>query len=186
MKNRIFTIMLAITLVQLMLFGCAGMRHTKKQTMPAKYDVSVAEGTRIAAQAMQRTGFMITRQNDATGYLFGEKVKGAGIMRETFYLEVHIGKDVGSGLKVQATSIAGPEIAFTDELDDRVDEFFVAFSDIFTAKYSIHLEKKPPVKFEKRVTPQVPPTEVPGKKIAPQKRPSPEQPTEPSDKEYEL
>lgn len=187
MQNRVFSGMLAIMFfIVWIMTGCAGMKHTKTQMIPVQHDVSVAEAIRVAAQAMQGMGFWITKQNEAAGYLYGEKVKGQGINKATYYLQVHIGRNPGGPIGVEATSIAGPEIAFTDELPGIVNDFYTSFNDILAAKYIDFPEKKPSVKFEKSTEPSVPSIKAPEKKNAPQIRPSPEPIKEPKTMEYEL
>jgi hypothetical protein len=144
MKNTVFAKEISVAVFALFLFaGCAGTRHTRTQEILPGYDLSVAEGVRIAAQAMQRLGFWVTKQNEAAGSLFGEKVRGRGIYKGTYYLQVHVGGNPGKPIKINATSIAGPEIAFTNELPGIVSDFYIAFEDILAAK-SIDFSKKKP------------------------------------------
>ncbi|RLB96065.1 MAG: hypothetical protein DRH50_02300 [Deltaproteobacteria bacterium] len=178
--------MLAIIFIAgCILAGCAGMRHTETQAIPGEYNVGVAESVRIAAQAMQRLGFWITVQNEAAGSLYGEKVKTQWGAKGTYYLQVHIGRNPGGPINVKATSIAGPEIAFTDELPGIVNDFYTAFNDILAARYGDFPQKKPVVQFKEPPKAPASSFKTPDKKESPQPKPSPA-PAKGSTKEYDL
>jgi len=172
----IFKVLAIMSISGFVLAGCAttGMKHTKVQAVPGDYDICVAEGVRIAAQAMQRVDFWVTKQNDTAGYLYGEmKTKDAlrvGTM--TFYLEVQVSRDPGGGLNVSATSIAGPEVAFTTWLPKFVKDFYKAFDEILAATHAGRLER----------TSTMPTPGGPEKGVVPEQKPS----TKPAAREYEL
>ncbi|MBW1982022.1 MAG: hypothetical protein JRJ12_12460 [Deltaproteobacteria bacterium] len=187
MEKKVLVGELLIALLAVLLLArCAGMRHTDRQAVPGDYNVSVAESVKTAAQAMQRLGFWITKQNEAAGYLYGEKVETRWGAKGTYYLQVHIGRSPGGPIEVSATSIAGSDIAYTDELPGIVNDFYTAFNDILTAKYMDLPREKPVVKFEEHANPRASSLAAPEKKQVAQPRQSPASAGEPSTVEYEL
>lgn len=186
-EKSVISKMLAVMFIAgFVLAGCAtrGMKHTKVQTVPVKYDICVAEAVRIAAQAMHRVDFWVTKQNDAAGYLYGEMKKKdvLQVSTMTFYLEVHVGRDPAGGLNVSATSIAGPEVAFTTWLPNFVKDFYEAFDETLAAADAERPSKKPTVTFEKQTKPVMPITELPEEETTPEQKSS----SKPAPPEYEL
>ncbi len=127
-KHR-FSILL---LIILWIWGCAGMGTTGSKYMDQKtfqvgHDIDIQEATTMAIQALQLMGVTLTKQNAAAGFLAGELKKGSWINRVTYFVEVHILTPGGNLVKAHATAVAGPEIAYTDELDNIVEDFYQAF-----------------------------------------------------------
>ena len=128
--KRKFSMLLLLTI--LLVWGCAGMGTTgskfmDQQTFQIGRDISIQEATSVAVQALQIMGVTLTKQNAAAGFLAGELKKGFWINRVTYFVEVHISTPGGGMVKAHATAVAGPEVAFTDELDNIVEDFYKAF-----------------------------------------------------------
>jgi hypothetical protein len=121
-----------LLLILLLVWGCAGMgttgsKYMDQQTFQIDRDISIQEATAVAVQALQIMGVNLTKQNAAAGFLAGELIKGFWINRQTFFVEVHISTPGAGVVKAHATAVAGPEVAFTDELDNIVEDFYKAF-----------------------------------------------------------
>jgi hypothetical protein len=122
--------MLLLTL--LLVWGCAGMgttgsKYMDQRTFQTGHDISIQEATSIAVQALQIMGVTLTKQNAAAGFLTGELKKGFWINRVTYFVEVHISTPGGGMVKAHATAVAGPEVAYTDYLDNIVEDFYKEF-----------------------------------------------------------
>jgi len=127
-KIRFSILLLSILLVS----GCAGMgttgsKYMDQRTFQMGHDIDIQEATGMAIQAFQLMGVTLTKQNAAAGFLAGELKKGLWINRMTYFVEVHISTPGGNQVKAHATAIAGPEVAYTDELDNIIEDFYKAF-----------------------------------------------------------
>ena len=125
-------IIFSMLLTLLLIWGCAGMgttgsKYMDQRTFQTDHDISIQEATDIATKALQIMGVTLTKQNAAAGFLAGELKKGFWINRVTYFVEVHISSPGGGMVKAHATAVAGPEVAFTDDLDNIVEDFYKAF-----------------------------------------------------------
>ena len=132
--KRKFSILL---LTLLLVWGCAGMgttgsKYMDQRTFQIGRDIGIQKATSIAVQALQIMGVTLTKQNEAAGFLTGELKKGFWVNRQTYFVEVHISAPGGGMVKAHATAVAGPEVAFTDELDNIVEDFYKAFENLST------------------------------------------------------
>ena len=96
---------------------------------PRHPSLSVAEGTRVAAQAMQDIGFWPKSQNEAAGQVSGDKTEKISFGWETMTitLEVGIMKSAQGSLTADATCGVSKNMAYWDEGDECVEEFQKAF-----------------------------------------------------------
>lgn len=115
-------------LLALLLFGCAGPYQTRLEfrTPPS---LGVAEGTRLAAQAMQDIGFWPKFQNEAAGQVSGDKTEKItfGWETMTITLEVAVTKTPQGSLAAEAKCAVSKNMAYWDEGDECVEAFQKAF-----------------------------------------------------------
>ena len=130
-KSR-FSILLLSIVSMLLLVGCAGMgttgsKYMNEHTFQAKYDINIQEATDIAEQAFGVMEVRLMKKNAASGFLSGVLTTGFWVNKETFFIEVYISTPGKNQVKIHATTVAGPQTAFTNELDDIVENFYKAF-----------------------------------------------------------
>ena len=124
---------LLLSIVTLLLFtGCAGMgttgsKYMNEHTFQVNQDINLEEATNLAAQALQDMEVNITEQNNASGFLAGVLTTGWWVNKETYFVELYLSTSGKQQVKVHASSIAGPQTAFTNELDDIVEDFYEAY-----------------------------------------------------------
>jgi hypothetical protein len=98
--------------------------------------LSVGEGVRMAARAMQAVGYFPTQQNDAQGHVSGERsdkdLFGADVF--TLYIDVKLSPSAAGGLQMKATCSISRNMAYTDELDDECEKFRRAFDKLLGEK----------------------------------------------------
>ncbi len=114
--------------MSLMLAACITPYSMTKAVDPAQ-GMSVGEGVRMAARAMQAVGYFPTQQNDAQGHVIGERsdkdLFGADVF--TLYIDAKLSPTAAGGLQLQATCSISKNMAYTDELDDECEKFRRAF-----------------------------------------------------------
>jgi len=116
----------------LLLSSCAGMGTTGSKYMNERIfhvskDINIEKATNVAVEALQSMKVKITQQNRASGFVSGIYETGIWVNRETFFIELYISTPDKKQIRVHATTVAGPQTAFTNELDDIVDDFYKAF-----------------------------------------------------------
>ncbi len=137
--------MLACLLPLLAMGGCASFPTQREATYPAAYAVGVDRATRLAVRAMQELGFQVFNQNEAAGYVHGHKIdKDIMGFAETFNLEGNFFRDAGGGLRLQAVSTAGREVAVSTYPSEAVDQFMQVFERILREEASRPLALAPP------------------------------------------
>lgn len=166
--------MLAIAV--LALSGCAGPYQTRLdfKTHPS---MTVADGTRVAAQAMQDIGFWPKFQNESAGQVSGDKTVKISFGWETMTitLEVGIMKTAQGGLAADAKCSVSKNMAYWDEGDECVEDFQKAFEKRLAAWRPAPRPLAPPVQPAPSYRQPVPAVPVPQSPAAPLKG-----------KEYEL
>jgi len=114
--------------MSLMLAACITPYSMTKAIDPGQ-GMSVGEGVRMAARAMQAVGYFPTQQNDAQGHVIGERsdkdLFGADVF--TLYIDAKLSPSAAGGLQLQATCSISKNMAYTDELDDECEKFRGAF-----------------------------------------------------------
>lgn len=110
------------------LSGCAGPYQTRLE-FKSHPNLSVAEGTRVAAQAMQDISFWPKFQNEAAGQVRGEKTVKISFGWETMTIELEVGimKTAQGGITADAKCGVSKNMAYWDEGDECVEEFQKAF-----------------------------------------------------------
>jgi hypothetical protein len=110
------------------LSGCAGPYQTRLD-FNSHPNLSVAEGTRLAAQAMQDIGFWPKFQNESAGQVSGEKTVKISFGWETMTIELEVGvmKTAQGSLAADAKCGVSKNMAYWDEGDKYVKEFQKAF-----------------------------------------------------------
>jgi hypothetical protein len=158
------------------LAGCAGPYQTKLE-FRSHPSMTVADGTRVAAQAMQDIGFWPKFQNEAAGQLSGEKTEKISFGWETMTitLEVGIMKSAQGGLTADATCGVSKNMAYWDEGDECVEEFQKAFEKRLAAWRPAQRPMAPPMQTTPTYRQPAPTAPVPQSPAAPAKG-----------KEYEL
>ena len=137
--NSLKLILLSILSI-LLLSSCAGMGTTGSKYMNERIfnvnqDINIEKATNVAVQALQSMKVKVTEQNNASGFISGIYETGIWVNRETFFIELYISTPDKKQVRVHATTVAGPQTAFTNELDDIVDEFYVAFEKSLSYSY---------------------------------------------------
>lgn len=132
-------------IVGLGLMGCAGPYQTRLD-FKSPPNLNVAEGTRLAAQAMQDIGFWPKFQNEAAGRVSGDKTVKISFGWETMTitLEVGIMKTAQGGLAADATCGVSKNMAYWDEGDECVEEFQKAFEKRLAAWQPAQRQAPPP------------------------------------------
>jgi len=163
-----------------LLAGCAGPTKARMQ-MPAPSGINVAEGTRVAAQAMQDMGYWPKSQNEASGLVTGEKTQKISFGWETMTttLEVSVVKTPEGGLGADAKCSVSQNMAYWSGGRECVEQFQEAFRKRLAAW-------QPPVRTQPPPEYRIPPPEyrAPAPERAPV-QPAP-QPRGPAGKEYNL
>jgi hypothetical protein len=112
----------------LLLAACAGPYSLTRVVDPAQ-GLTVAEGVRVVARAMQVVGYFPTQQTDVSGQVVGERSRkdswGMDVM--TLTIEARLSPIGAGGMQMQATCSVSKNIAYTDELDDECKKFRAAF-----------------------------------------------------------
>ena len=135
MANNIhnsFNIMILTMFSVLLLTGCAGMgttgsKYMNQRIFTTKHDIKIQKATEIAIQAFQDMEVVLSKKNMASGFISGVLTTGWWVNKETYFLEVYISIPDAKHVKIHATSTAGPQTAFTNELDDIVEDFYAAY-----------------------------------------------------------
>ncbi len=127
-KSSPFRWLAVLTVAALGLLGCAGPYQTKLD-FRAHPSMTVADGTRVAAQAMQDINFWPKFQNEAAGQISGDKTVKISFGWETMTitLEVGIMKTAQGGLVADAKCSVSKNMAYWDDGDECVEEFQKAF-----------------------------------------------------------
>jgi hypothetical protein len=114
--------------VLLVAAACSGP-YTRQQAVPPQYRLTVPEGIRVAAHAMQTVGYFPVKQDVGAGYIVGEQKRKDSFGVDMFSLSLSVSfLPAGEGrLNVSATAAVSENIVLTDELDDEVDKFYGAF-----------------------------------------------------------
>jgi hypothetical protein len=117
--------------------GCAGIGTTGSKYMDQKIFsvpqiMTLEEATLRGAKAIQDMGGLVIKQTDSAGFLSAKITKGWWVNKISYFLEVHLSLAEKGKLKAHASSVAGPEVAYTDELDDLVNDFLKAFEKALT------------------------------------------------------
>jgi hypothetical protein len=123
-----FSWLTALAIAVLGLSGCAGPYQTRLE-FKSHPNLSVAEGTRVAAQAMQDIGFWPKFQNESAGQVSGEKTVKISFGWETMTIELEVGimKTAQGSLAADAKCGVSKNMAYWDEGDECVEEFQKAF-----------------------------------------------------------
>ena len=124
--------MTLVSLAALFVCSCAGMGTTGSKYMdqkifPVPQAMTLEEATIRGAQAVRDTGGLVIKQTDSAGFISAKITKGWWINKLSYFLEVHLSMPEKGRLKAHASSVAGPEVAYTDELDSIVNDFYKAF-----------------------------------------------------------
>jgi len=101
-----------------------------------RYGLSIGDGVRLAARAMQAAGYFPTEQNDAAGRVVGERNDkdsfGADVL--TLYIEAIVKHSPSGGLLVNATCSVSKNIVYTDQLDDECEKFRAALDKLLAER----------------------------------------------------
>jgi hypothetical protein len=161
-----------LAIAALGLSGCAGPSQSRRE-FSSPPNLSVAEGTRLAAQAMQDIAFWPKFQNEAAGQVSGDKtVKiSFGWETATITLEVGVMKTAQGGLAADAKCSVSKNMAYWDEGDECVEEFQKAFEKRLAAWQPAPRPVPPPPTY-RQPAPSVPAPQPPA--------------ASPKSKEYEL
>lgn len=110
--------------VVLLLAGCAAP-YVMTREVDARHGLSVGEGVRLAARAMQAAGYFPTQQNDAAGHIIGERndKDSFGVDVLTLYIEANVSRGPKGGLLVNTICSVSKNIVYTDQLDDECEKF---------------------------------------------------------------
>lgn len=181
MRPPAWTILLLAIATALGMAGCA-TPFTKAQTLPPHYQLGVAEGVRLAAQAAQAVGYLPSIQNEAAGFMTAERQRTDAFNLDMFtlYLNVRFARDAAGSLKVDATCAVSQNIAYTDELDDECEKFYAAFNRLVEERGT---RRAAPAAALPGRMPQATPPQPQGQP----KPPAPPQPKpQPAQREYQL
>ena len=131
--RRNFLIVLFAAASMAMLSSCAGVgmvgsKYMNERTFEVPHAIDMPQATELAAQAflsIERT--TLGQKNTATGFVAGKRMVGWWVNTQSFFYEIYITTPGERSVKVHITTIAGPEVAFTDELDDLAEDFYNAY-----------------------------------------------------------
>jgi len=127
------------------LSGCAGPYQTRME-FKSHPNLSVAEGTRVAALAMQDIGFWPKFQNESAGQVSGEKTVKISFGWETMTINLEVGimKTAQGSLSADAKCGVSKNMAYWDEGDECVEEFQKAFEKRLAAWQPAQRSAPPP------------------------------------------
>jgi hypothetical protein len=156
----------AVALGMLLVAGCVSP-YVFTEKIPPRYQLTPAEATRLAGQAMQAVGYFATSQDERQGHIVGERQGRATLDVDMFavYLDVRFTPAAPGELEMSATCTVSKNIAYTDELDDECEKFRAAFRRALDAR----AQARPPAAVPAPATP------------VPRSRPA-----QPARKEYDL
>jgi len=155
-KNRSFLQTILLLSLTIMLAACVGSYETRTQPISGSSDISLAEATRIAAQAMQDNGFWPKQQHEASGTLLGERTQKINLGWETvtLTLSVQLKRTPSGSLFVDAVCTPSSNIAFWTEGGKCVSEFEQAFRQRMTSWHRAVAPASSPDPKPAPVTPQ--------------------------------
>ena len=162
--------------------GCSGP-YTRQQAVPPQYRLTVPEGIRVAAQAMQTVGYFPVKQDVGAGYIVGEQKRKDSFGLDMFSLSLSVSLlPAGEGrLNMSATAAVSENIAFTDELDDEVDKFYAAFQRTLEQRGTGRAPALAPGRASETVPPAAPLPQAPPPVLqAPPPTPTPSVPSPPA------
>jgi len=133
-RKRCLFHLIGLLMMAALLQACAGMGTTGSKYMEERsysicQDATLEQASQLAVEALQNMGMEITRENAAAGFLAAKKVFGFWVNKQTMFMEIHLSMPSSGTVKAHAVSIAGPEIAFTDELDNYVRDFYKEYEE---------------------------------------------------------
>ena len=125
---------IVILLLALILGGCAGLattgqKHTAEQDFSVAAAIDLPAAVELAARVFEQQMVIVTGSSPPSGYIAGITYRGRSINRISFTLMVDIRQPGPGMLRVKATSTAGPEVAFTTDLDDIAEDFVRAYGE---------------------------------------------------------
>lgn len=120
---------LLAALVSFFTVSCATPYQERIQLEP-RVGVSISEGVRIAAQAMQDIGFWPTLQNESAGTITGRRTDKTSFGLETYTrtLDIVVAQGAGGNFAIDAKCSVSENVAYWDEGDECVAEFWSAFN----------------------------------------------------------
>ena len=137
--------------------ACAGP-YAMSRGVDARHALSVGDGVRLAARAMQAINYFPTQQNDAAGRVVGERSQkdafGTDVL--TLYIEANIARAPTGGLQMNTICSVSKNIVYTDELDDECEKFQRAFDKLVAERGAV-----PPTRPQAMPQPQPPATSTP-------------------------
>ena len=110
--------------------GTTGQRYTGERLLLSNITLDQPAAIELARSAFDRQGIEVTGQHPQSGYLSGKLNRGSWINRVSYLVEVRLTIPGPDRVKVSATAIAGPEVAFTSELDGIVNDFIAEFESL--------------------------------------------------------
>ncbi len=154
--------------VGVLLLGACVQPHETRMEIDAPARITVAEGTRLAALAMQDIGFWPKMQNEAAGLVVGEKTEKITLGWETMTLtlQASVGKDTAGKLKADAKVEVSKNMAFYTGQSAWVEKFQKAFQDRLAAWTPPPPPAPPPARYSPapryQTTPTYQPAPAPG------------------------
>lgn len=108
--------------------ACAGPYAMTKAIDPG-LALSLGEGVRLAARAMQAVGYFPTRQSDSEGRVIGERSDKDAFRTDVFtlYIDARLSPSPTGGLQMHTTCSISQNMVYTDQLDDECEKFQRAF-----------------------------------------------------------
>lgn len=132
MRNRTWWLVCAV----MFLLGACATPYVITRDVDTRYGLSIGDGVRLAARAMQAAGYFPTEQNDAAGRVVGERNDkdsfGADVL--TLYIEAIVQHNPSGGLLVNATCSVSKNIVYTDQLDDECEKFRAALDKLLAER----------------------------------------------------
>ncbi len=133
MSSRQVCYHLWVIVLMLGLSACAGLATTGQKYV-AERDFAGVDGMTIEAavaladDVFSQQQIVATGRSAPSGYISGITYRGSGFNRISFTLMVDITRPGPERLRVKATSTAGPEVAFTTDLDDIAEDFVAGYA----------------------------------------------------------
>lgn len=126
------------------LAACASP-YSMTRDIDERNGLSVGDGVRLAAKAMQAVGYFPTQQNDAAGRVLGERNDkdsfGSDVL--TLFIEANVTRTPKGSLQLNTTCSISQNIVYTDVLDDECEKFQRAFDKLLAERGAVPPAARP-------------------------------------------
>ena len=124
---RVFLVILVLLTSACAGLATTGQKYTAEGDFAAPSMMDKTAAIELAAEVFRQQEVVETGRSPSSGFISGITYRGYSINRISFLMMVDIDIPAPGSLHVKATSTAGPEVAFTTDLDDIAEDFVRAY-----------------------------------------------------------